>query len=94
MRHSLKYLAALDALGGKLLLITFSTINVMLLGDEGFCANRVLASTADKTLLVPLAGLVFHFLHTCGIRMVSHMLTLLHGFHRNVIIVFHGILRF
>jgi len=58
-------LAALDALGGKFLLVTFSTVDVMLLGDEGFCANRVLASTADKTLLVPLAGLVFHFLHTC-----------------------------
>lgn len=58
-------LAALDALGGKFLLVTFSTVDIVLLGDEGFCADRVFASAADKTLLVPLAGLVFHFLHTC-----------------------------
>lgn len=58
-------LATLDALGCKLLLVTFSTVDIVLLRDEGFCADRVLASAADKTLLVPLAGLVLHFLHTC-----------------------------
>jgi len=58
-------LAALDALGGKLFFITLCTVDVMLLGDEGFCANRVLASAADETLLVPLAGLVLHLLHAC-----------------------------
>jgi len=58
-------LAALDTLGGKLLLVALGTVDIVLLGDEGLCANWVLASAADETLLVPLAGLVFHFLHTC-----------------------------
>jgi len=59
------HLVALDTLCGKLLLVALGTVDVVLLGDEGLGSNWVLASAANKTLFMPLAGLVFHFLHAC-----------------------------
>lgn len=59
------HLVALDALGGKLVLVALGTIDVMLLGDEGFGANGVMAGAADKALFMPLPRLVLHFLHAC-----------------------------
>lgn len=59
------HLRALDALGSKLIFITFCTIDIMLLGDKGLSSNRTLTGAADKTLLMPLSGLVLHLLHTC-----------------------------
>ena len=56
-------LAALDTLSGELFFITFSTVDVVLLGDEGLGADGVLAGAADKALLVPLPRLVLHLLH-------------------------------
>jgi len=58
------HLAALNALGGELFLITLGTVDVVLLGDEGLGADGVLAGAADEALLVPLTGLVLHLLHT------------------------------
>jgi len=58
------HLSALDTLGGELVLVTLCAVDVVFLGDEGLCANRILASAADKTLLVPLSGLILHLLHT------------------------------
>jgi len=57
------HLAALDALGGKFFLVTFCTIDVVLLRDETFGSDWVLAGAADEALLVPLPGLVLHLLH-------------------------------
>jgi len=68
------HLTALDTFGSKLLLIALSTINVVLLGDETFSANRVLAGTAYKAFLVPLSGFVFHLLHT-GLEYIATPVT-------------------
>ena len=56
-------LAALDTLRGELFFITFSTVDVVLLGDEGLGSDGVLAGAADEALLVPLSRLVLHLLH-------------------------------
>ena len=48
---------------GNLNLIALGTVDVVLLGDEGLGADRVLAGAADEALLVPLPGLVLHLLH-------------------------------
>ena len=58
------YLAAFDAFGRKLFLITFSTVNIVLLGDKTLGANRILASATHEALLMPLPGLVLHLLHS------------------------------
>jgi len=58
------HLAALDTLGGKLLLVALGAVDVMLLGDEALGADGILAGAADKTLLMPLPSLVLHLLHT------------------------------
>ena len=57
------HLAALDALGSKLLLVALGAVDVVLLGDEALGADGVLAGAAHKTLLMPLPGLVLHLLH-------------------------------
>jgi len=57
------HFAALDTLGGKLVLVAFCAVDVVLLRDKGLCANRHLTSAADKTLLVPLPVLILHLLH-------------------------------
>jgi len=59
------HLATFDTFGRELLLVALGAVDVVLLGDEGLSSNWVLASAAHETLLVPLAGFVFHFLHTC-----------------------------
>merc|ERR1712233_268578 len=58
------HLAALDALGCKLLFITLGTVDVVLLRDEALGANGILAGAADEALLVPLTSFVLHLLHT------------------------------
>jgi len=58
------HLAALDALGRKLLFITLGTVDVVLLRDEALGADGILAGAADEALLVPLTSLVLHLLHT------------------------------
>lgn len=57
-------LVALNTPGGKLVLVTSGTINLLLARDEALRANRILADHAAKALLVPLSGLVFHLLST------------------------------
>jgi len=59
------YLATLDALGSKLFFIALGTVDIVLLGYEGLCADGVLAGAAHEALLVPLPGLVLHLLHSC-----------------------------
>ena len=56
------HLVALNTPGGKLVLVTSGTINLLLARDEALRANRILADHAAKALLVPLSGLVFHLL--------------------------------
>jgi len=68
------YLTALDTFGSKLLLIALGTINVVLLGDEAFSADRVLAGTADEAFLVPLSGFVLHLLHP-GLEYIATSVT-------------------
>jgi len=58
------HLAALDALCRKLLLVTLGAVDVVLLRDEALGADGILAGAADEALLVPLASLVLHLLHT------------------------------
>jgi hypothetical protein len=60
------YLYTLDTFCCKLVLVTFGTINVMFFGDEGFCANWIVACATNETFFVPLSSLVFHFLHSCS----------------------------
>lgn len=60
------HLIALDALCGELVLITLGAVDVMLLWDEGLGANGIVAGATNKTLLMPLSGLVLHFLHACS----------------------------
>ena len=57
------HLAALDALGGELVLVAAGAVDVVLLGDEGLGADGVGADAAGEALLVPLPGLVLHLLH-------------------------------
>merc|ERR1712233_8638 len=58
------HLAALDALCGKLLLVTLGAVDVVLLRNEALGADGVLAGAADEALLVPLTSLILHLLHT------------------------------
>ena len=64
------HLAALDALGRKLLFITLGAVDVVLLRDEALGADGILAGAADEALLVPLTSFVLHLLHTCRTRML------------------------
>jgi len=57
------HLAAFDAFGRKFFLVAFSTVNIVLLGDETLGADGVLAGAAHEALLVPLPCLVLHLLH-------------------------------
>ena len=57
-------LAALDALGGELVLVALGAVDVVLLRDEALGPDGVLAGAADEALLVPLTSLVLHLLHT------------------------------
>merc|ERR1711893_536361 len=57
------YFDALNALCSKLVLVAPSAVDVIFLGNEGLGSNGVLAHAANKTLLVPLSGLVLHLLH-------------------------------
>jgi len=59
------HLAALYALSGKFFFIALGTVDVMLLRNEAFSPNGILAGAADKALLVPLPRLVLHLLHSC-----------------------------
>lgn len=63
--------AALDALCGKLVLIAFRAIDVVVFWDEGLGSNRVFARTANKTFLMPLPCLVFHLLHASSEDVVA-----------------------
>lgn len=55
-------LIALNTPGGEFVLVTSGTINLLFARDEALCADRILTDHAAETLLVPLSGLVFHFL--------------------------------
>lgn len=57
-------LVAFNAACGELVLITASAVDLLLPGDEGLGADRVLAHYAAETLLVPLPGLVLHLFRT------------------------------
>lgn len=54
------YLLAVHTLHGKLLLIAGHTEIVVVLRDEALGANRLLASLAGETGLVPAVPLVLH----------------------------------
>jgi len=58
------HLAALDALGGELVLVALGAVDVVLLGDERLGSNWIFASATNEALLVPLPRLVLHLLHT------------------------------
>jgi len=59
------HFVTLDAFSCKLVLVALCAIDVVVLGYERLGPDRVLASAAHKTPLVPLPSLVFHFLHAC-----------------------------
>jgi len=59
------HLVALDAFSCKLILIALSAVDVMFLRDERLRANRIVAGATNKAFLMPLSGLVLHFLHAC-----------------------------
>lgn len=59
-------LVALDATGGKLILVTARAVDVVLARNERFGADRRLADDAAETLLVPLTSFVLHLLGTCA----------------------------
>lgn len=59
------HLDTLDTLGSKLVLVTSSAVNIVLLGYEALSTNRIVTGAANKTLLMPLPSLVFHLLHPC-----------------------------
>lgn len=59
-------LVALDALGGELVLVTLSAVNVVFLRDETFSSDWIFAGAANETFLMPLSSLVLHLLHTCS----------------------------
>jgi len=60
-----------DTFGSKLIFITFCTIDLVFLGYEWFCSNRIFACTADKAFFMPLSRLILHFLHTCSEYIVT-----------------------
>ena len=66
MKHNIvvSYFAALDALCGELVFVTFGAVDVVFLRDKGLGSNWVFARNTNKTFLMPLPGLVFHLLHT------------------------------
>lgn len=60
------YLLALNAAGGKLVLVAASAVDLLLARDEALGADRVLAHDTAEALLVPLSRLVLHLLGACG----------------------------
>lgn len=54
------YLLAVHTMHGKLLLIAGHAEVLVVLGDEALGANRLLASLAGETGLVPAVPLVLH----------------------------------
>lgn len=56
------YLVAFNTSSGELVLVTRGTVNLLFARDEALRADRILADNATEALLVPLSGLVFHFL--------------------------------
>lgn len=56
------YLVAFNTPGGELVLVTRGTVNLLFARDETLRADRILADNAAEALLVPLSGLVLHFL--------------------------------
>ena len=63
MDENVSCLVALDAFCCKLVFVALCTVDVVLLGDERFRADGILARAAHETLFVPLPGLVFHLFH-------------------------------
>lgn len=59
-------LVALDAFGGKLVLVTLGAVNVVFLWDETFSSDWIFAGAANETFLMPLSSLVLHLLHACS----------------------------
>lgn len=55
-------LVALDAAGGKLVLVAAGAVDLLLAWDEAPGADGVLAHNAAEALLMPLPGLVLHLL--------------------------------
>merc|ERR1719193_910988 len=68
------YLAAFNALGGELVFVAFSAVDVVLLRNERLRADWIFACTAHKAFLVPLSRLVLHLLHT-GSKYISTSIT-------------------
>lgn len=63
MKHG-RYLLAVDALQGKLLLVAGQAVVVGVLLDEAPGADGLLAAVAGEAVLVPTAALVLHLFRT------------------------------
>ena len=57
------HLAALVALGGKVVLVAGHAVDLLVLGYEALGADRRVAREAQETVLVKLLALVLHLLH-------------------------------
>jgi len=68
------HLAALNAFCSELFFVALRAVNIVLLGNEAFGPNRILASAAYEAFFVPLSGLVLHLLHS-GLEHVSTSIT-------------------
>lgn len=58
-------LVALDTTRGEFLLVTTSTVDVLLTGDEALGANGSLAFATLEALFMPLPVLVLHLFGSC-----------------------------
>jgi len=58
------HLAALNALCSELFLVAFRAVDIVLLGNEAFGPDWILAGAADEAFLVPLPSLILHLLHS------------------------------
>lgn len=60
------YLVTFNATSRELFLVTSSAVDILFPGYEAFGTYGRLAHNAAETFLVPLSGLVFHFLRSCA----------------------------
>lgn len=56
---------------GKLLLVTRSTEDVVVLRNEGFRADCHLTMCTAETFVVPLFSFVFHLFHSCSENLIA-----------------------
>jgi hypothetical protein len=60
------HLTTFDTLCGKLVFITFCTVDIVFLGYEGLGTNWIMTSTTNKAFFMPLSCLVLHLFHACS----------------------------